>query len=56
MTESAPPSRDQKLEQLVDDLDESVSDERERANVPGKPSEREEEVSRTEGSTEEPTA
>jgi hypothetical protein len=56
MTESAPPNRDQQLEQIVDDLGDSVSDERERENVPGKPSEREEEVARTEGSTEEPTA
>jgi hypothetical protein len=54
MTESAGPSRDQKLEQIVDELDENVTEEREAEDVPGKPSERAQE--QREGSSEEPTA
>lgn len=50
---SAQPSRDQKLEKLVDDLDENVMGEREAKDVPGKPSERAQEP--REGSVEEPT-
>lgn len=37
-----PLSRAQELENIVDDLDEKVANEREAADVPGKPSEREE--------------
>lgn len=35
------PSRDQKLENMVDRLGEKVADEREAEDVPGKPSDRE---------------
>ena len=51
---SAQPDRDQELEQIVDELDENVTGEREAKDVPGKPSEREQEPK--EGSAEEPTA
>ncbi len=54
MTESTQPSRDQELEQIVDKLDENVAVEREAQDVPGKPSERQQE--RREGSADEPTA
>ncbi|BBY07070.1 hypothetical protein [Mycobacterium noviomagense] len=43
MTEphEAQPSHDQQLEDIVDQLDEKVADEREAEGVPGKPSDRE---------------
>ena len=46
------PSRDQKLEKIVDELDEHVADEREAEGVPGKPSDREKAA--VEGSENEP--
>jgi hypothetical protein len=54
MTESARPDRNQRLEQIVDELDKSVTGEREAEDVPGKPSEREQEP--PQGSADEPTA
>ena len=54
MTESAPPNRDQELQQIVDEIDENVMGEREAQDVPGKPSEREKEPQQ--GSADEPTA
>ena len=54
MRESAQPNRYEELEKIVDDLDENVMGEREAKDVPGKPSEREQE--KQEGSAEEPTA
>lgn len=53
MTQSSQPNRDQELEQIVDKLDENVTDEREAEDVPGKPSEREHEPKS--GSPDEPT-
>ncbi|HZQ30501.1 MAG TPA: hypothetical protein VFB19_02060 [Mycobacterium sp.] len=54
MTESSQPNRDQELEHIVDKLDKNVTDEREREDVPGKPSEREQD--QPTGSSDEPTA
>lgn len=54
MTESARPTRDEKLEQIVDELDENVMGEREAADVSGKPSDSEQQP--PEGSASEPTA
>lgn len=54
MTEAAPPNRDQELQELVDEIDEKVIGEREAEDVPGKPSEREQE--QQQGSADEPTA
>jgi hypothetical protein len=54
MTGSAQPNLDQELEKIVDELDKNVMGEREAQDVPGKPSEREQEPQQ--GSTEEPTA
>lgn len=51
---SGRPDRDEELEQIVDELDESVMGEREAGDVPGNPSEREHEP--REGSPDEPTA
>jgi hypothetical protein len=47
-----PVSHAQQLEDIVDQLDEKVANEREAEDVPGKPSEREHTATR--GSTEEP--
>jgi len=54
MTESPQPNRDQELEKIVDDLDENVMGEREAKDMPGKPSDREQEPQS--GTAEEPTA
>jgi hypothetical protein len=54
MSEHPRPDRDEELEQIVDDLDDRVMGEREAEDVPGKPSERENEPA--EGSPDEPTA
>jgi hypothetical protein len=49
------PSHDQQLEDIVDQLDEKVADEREAEGVPGKPSDRERTAVRgSEGSENEP--
>ncbi|WP_197502938.1 MULTISPECIES: hypothetical protein [unclassified Mycobacterium] len=47
-----PVSRAQQLENIVDELEEKVADDREAADVPGKPSERENTATR--GSENEP--
>ncbi|MDT5010672.1 MAG: hypothetical protein QOH57_2289 [Mycobacterium sp.] len=54
MTESARPNRDEELENIVDELDQNVSQQREAEDVPGKPSEREQKP--PQGSADEPTA
>lgn len=56
MTEPDPehPNRDQALEDIVDQLDENIADEREAAGVPGKPSDREREQAAPSGAEIEP--
>ncbi|MDT5094177.1 MAG: hypothetical protein QOH60_3540 [Mycobacterium sp.] len=51
---SGPSDRNEKLENIVDELDESVKGQREADDVPGKPSAREQEPKK--GSGDEPTA